>query len=149
MGMVEGPVWLLVLKMARAWGAEPGAPWEVLILFIQVLFSLSALPMLSILPAHHFFLSFFLFLRPPVLPPVTLALFICDFHMRPLELPWQIPIFLEFFHFSFYSLFSLPNCIFVIIVVDEWSGWEDVVKHPSFCTFVSIMAFLSAVVAIH
>ena len=33
---------------------------------------------------------------------------------------------------NFYSLISLPDFVFVIIVIDEWRCWKGLVKHSSF-----------------
>lgn len=152
MWLLKGFVRLLGFESARR-GVNFGAPGKVLFqvmtpVSLPVLFTLSVVPAV---PAGRFFL----FLRPPVVSPGGLVLphlvvgpWICCLPMGPLELPWKIPTFLEFFYFPFYSPFSLPNFVFVIIVVDEWRCWKGLVKHPPFCAFVSIVAFLTAVVAI-
>lgn len=149
--MVGGLRRLLVVSAAR--GVGFWAPGEVFILTprlvtppVRLAFSTPGL----------FFLCFFIFSRPPpvfswgtAFSHIVVAPLICLFYMWSFELPWKVSIFLEIFDFSLYSPIPLLDVIFAIIAIYEWRCWKRLVKHSSLCTFMSIMAFLCTVVAIH
>lgn len=149
--MVEGPGRLLVVNAARGFGFW--APGEVFTLTPRLL-SPPVCPACS--TSALLVLCFFIFSRPPTViswgmafSHIMVAPFICLFYMWSFELPWKISIFLDIFHFSLYSPIPLLDVVFAIITVYEWRCWKRLVKHSSLCTFMSIMAFLCTVVAIH
>lgn len=148
--LVEGLRRLLAVTAAGGVGFQ--APREVFILIARL-----AVPpvLLAFSTPGLLFLRFLTFSRPPTafswetaFSPI-MVISICLFSMWSFELPWKISIFLDIFQFPFYSPIPLLDVVFVVIAIYEWRCWKRLVKHPSLCTFMSIMAFLCTVVAIH